>query len=156
MIAGVADGVGRDAARAPGANRPGRAPSTGPEPVKEREVKLGAPDASGVIRLMRHDPVVRLDTDPEGVHHARVATRRLRSDLRTFRTVLDQEWTAALREELGWLGGELGAARDAGVLLERLTAHVGELPEPSGEAPDAWSGLGRRGGVIGIRTRRCL
>jgi CHAD domain len=45
--------------------------------------------ASSVIRPLRHDPVVRLDTDPEGVHQARVATRRLRSDLRTFRTVLD-------------------------------------------------------------------
>ena len=89
--------------------------------------------ASSVIRLLRHDPVVRLGTDPEGVHQARVATRRLRSDLRTFRTVLDQEWTAALRLELGWLGGELGAARDADVLLERLTARVGELPEAGGE-----------------------
>lgn len=89
--------------------------------------------ANSAIRLLRYDPVVRLNTDPEGVHHARVATRRLRSDLRTFRTVLDQESTAALQEELGWLGRELGAARDADVLLERLTARVGELPEASAE-----------------------
>jgi CHAD domain-containing protein len=89
--------------------------------------------ASSVIRLLRHDPVVRLDTDPEGVHQARVATRRLRSDLRTFGIVLDPEWTAVLRLELGWLGGELGGARDADVLLKRLTAHVRAVPDASGD-----------------------
>ena len=60
--------------------------------------------ADGTIRLLRHDPVVRLGTDPEGVHQARVATRRLRSDLRTFRSALAADWAAGLREELGWLG----------------------------------------------------
>lgn len=87
----------------------------------------------GAVRLIRHDPVVRLDTDPEGVHQARVATRRLRSDLRTFRAVLDREWAAGLREELGWLGGVLGAARDADVLLDRLTTHAQGLPEASAD-----------------------
>jgi CHAD domain-containing protein len=38
--------------------------------------------ADGVCRLLRHDPIVSVDTDPEGVHQARVATRRMRSDLR--------------------------------------------------------------------------
>jgi len=33
--------------------------------------------SDGVTRLIRHDPAVRLDTDPEGVHQARVATQRL-------------------------------------------------------------------------------
>ena len=37
------------------------------------------------LRLLRHDPGVRIGDDPEDVHQARVATRRLRSDLRTFR-----------------------------------------------------------------------
>ena len=40
--------------------------------------------ATAVARLIHHDPVVRLDRDPEGVHKMRVATRTLRSDLRTF------------------------------------------------------------------------
>lgn len=47
--------------------------------------------------------------------------------------VLDSEWTPGLRGELGWLGGELGAARDGDVLLERLTARVEERPEASAE-----------------------
>src|SRR5205823_6007264 len=37
--------------------------------------------ANGVSRLIRHDPGVRMGDDPEDVHQARVATRRLRSDL---------------------------------------------------------------------------
>ena len=73
-----------------------------------------------VAKLVANDPVVRIGEDPEGVHQARVATRRLRSHLRTFRDLLDPEWAQSLRDELGWLGDELGAVRDADVLLERL------------------------------------
>jgi CHAD domain-containing protein len=89
--------------------------------------------ADGTIRLLRHDPVVRLGTDPEGVHQARVATRRLRSDLRTFRSALAANWVAGLREELGWLGAELGQARDADVLLGRLTDRAAGLPQASAD-----------------------
>jgi CHAD domain-containing protein len=84
--------------------------------------------ALSVIRLIRHDPVVRLDTDPEGVHQARVATRRLRSDLRTFRPLVETEWSSALRDELGWLADLLGDVRDGDVLLERLRHRVAGLP----------------------------
>ena len=85
--------------------------------------------ALSVIRLIRHDPVVRLDSDPEGVHQARVATRRLRSDLRTFRPLVDEAWSSALRDELGWLADLLGDVRDGDVLLERLRHRVAELPD---------------------------
>ena len=85
--------------------------------------------ATSVLHLIRHDPVVRLDADPEGVHQTRVATRRLRSDLRTFRSLLDEGWVCGLRAELAWLGGALGAARDADVLLERVRARASSLDE---------------------------
>ena len=85
--------------------------------------------ALSTIRLIRHDPVVRLDTDSEGVHQARVATRRLRSDLRTFRPLVDEAWSSALRDELGWLADLLGDVRDGDVLLERLRHRVAELPD---------------------------
>lgn len=90
--------------------------------------------AASVRRLLTHDPGVRLGGDPEDVHQARVAVRRLRSDLRTFAPLLDAEWTAALREELRWLGGELGAVRDAEVLRDRLQATARRLPPPDAEA----------------------
>jgi CHAD domain-containing protein len=76
--------------------------------------------ALSAIRLVRHDPVMRLGADPEGVHQARVATRRLRSDLRTFRSLVDKKWSTELRDELGWLAERLGDVRDGDVLLARL------------------------------------
>ncbi len=78
---------------------------------------------------------MRLDVDPEGVHQARVASRRLRSDLRTFRTALDPAWAEPLREELRWLGTVLGEARDADVLFDRMRGRAGTIPPP--EAPGA-------------------
>jgi len=89
--------------------------------------------AMSAAHLIRHDVVMRLDVDPEGVHQARVSTRRLRSDLRTFRAFLDPEWTGSLREELRWLGGVLGEARDADVLWARLRDRAGDVPAT--EAP---------------------
>ena len=58
-------------------------------------------------------------TDPRGVQVLDYATPRPRSDLRTFRTTPEADWVAGLRGELGWLGGELGQARDADALLLR-------------------------------------
>jgi CHAD domain-containing protein len=92
--------------------------------------------AASVLRLLAHDPGVRLGDDPEQVHQARVATRRLRSDLRTFRSLLVPEWDEALRAELKWLGAELGAVRDTEVLLDLLRSNVARLTEtdrPIGE-----------------------
>ncbi len=90
--------------------------------------------ASSARRLLDNDPVVRTGDDPEGVHQARVATRRLRSDLRTFRPVLDARWSEPLRDELEWLGEALGRVRDADVLLGLLESKAADLPpdqEPS-------------------------
>jgi CHAD domain-containing protein len=80
--------------------------------------------AGSTIRLVSHDPIVRVGEDPEGVHQARVAVRRLRSDLRTFRPLLDRDWAVALRVELRWLGRLLGPVRDAEVLGSRLHQRI--------------------------------
>jgi CHAD domain-containing protein len=87
--------------------------------------------------LLSHDPKIRVGGDPEDVHDARVAMRRLRSHLRFFGAILDGEWVASLTEEVAWLGGELGAVRDPEVLAERLSEEVGRLP-----AEDRRAGLG--------------
>jgi len=89
--------------------------------------------ANGVNRLVTHDPVVRTDGHPDGVHQARVATRRLRSDLRTLRPILQTAQTEPLRDELQWLGRLLGAVRDADVLGEPLTSKLAVLPTPCGD-----------------------
>ena len=101
-----------------------------PVPIK-RTSPMGevirAAIAHGYQRLLAHDLGVRLDEDPEDVHQARVATRRLRSDLRTFREFLPEEWAQETRTELGWVAEALGRARDADVLFERLQREVDSL-----------------------------
>jgi CHAD domain-containing protein len=84
--------------------------------------------ASGTLRLFRHEAGVRTGEDPEAVHQARVATRRLRSTLRTFSSLLDPDWTDRLRDELKWLADLLGQVRDTDVLLERFNEHLAALP----------------------------
>jgi CHAD domain-containing protein len=90
--------------------------------------------AASVARLLRHDPGVRLGGEPEDVHQARVATRRLRSDLRTFAPLVDAAWASSLSEELRWLAAELGSVRDAEVLADRLQATAARLPAGDVEA----------------------
>jgi CHAD domain-containing protein len=93
--------------------------------------------AQSVAALLHHDPLVRTSRDPEAVHQARVATRKLRSHLRTFGPLLDPEWSDPLRTELGWVAMSLGAVRDQEVLLERLRERARTLP-----ANDLRSALG--------------
>ena len=76
--------------------------------------------AASVESIVRYDAKLRLDLNEEVVHHARVAVRRLRSDLRTFLPLFDAEWACALRERLSWLQDGLSAARDADVLITGL------------------------------------
>jgi CHAD domain-containing protein len=58
----------------------------------------------------------------------RVATRRLRSALAAYRRLLDTDITEPVRAELRWLGGALGAARDAEVIREHLRKVVAAEP----------------------------
>jgi CHAD domain-containing protein len=85
--------------------------------------------AHALARVVVHDPGVRLGDDPEDVHQARVGTRRLRSDLRTFRPLLDPDWVAGVRTEAGWYAALLGEVRDAEVLMERLEVQAHRLPK---------------------------
>jgi CHAD domain-containing protein len=85
--------------------------------------------ATSVVRLLRHDAGVRLGEDPEAVHQARVATRRVRSALRTFRDVIDPEWGRSLRDRLKGVADALGAVRDTEVLRDSLRSREPSLPE---------------------------
>lgn len=62
--------------------------------------------------------------DPEFVHQMRVALRRLRSALRTFRPVLPAGFEAAVVPPLRDLATALGEARDWDVLAEDIVAPV--------------------------------
>ncbi|HVU73982.1 MAG TPA: CHAD domain-containing protein [Mycobacteriales bacterium] len=74
---------------------------------------------SGASKLRIADSAVRRDL-PDGVHQMRVACRRMRSDLKTFAALVDHTWAERIRNELSWLAGSLGAARDLEVQRGRL------------------------------------
>jgi inorganic triphosphatase YgiF len=68
--------------------------------------------------------------DAECVHQMRVGLRRLKSALRSFRRLM--QLPEALQQELDWLSGELGAARDWDVLADTtLPAVAADLAEPA-------------------------
>ena len=102
-------------------------------------VEIDDDDAIGRLRAMlerqyaqilRHDPGVRLDLDPENVHRLRVAVRRSRAILRAARPVLDSSWSEPLRDELHWLGSALGRRRDIDVLVGHLQREIEQLEQP--------------------------
>jgi CHAD domain-containing protein len=65
----------------------------------------------------------------ERIHQSRVAMRRIRSNLRTFRLLLDPGWGTALRAELAWYGNELGRSRDLELLADVIAACGPEVLE---------------------------
>jgi CHAD domain-containing protein len=90
--------------------------------------------AKSYARLVENEAGIIDGVDPEAIHQARVATRRLRSDLRTFEPFLDERFAAQLRGELRWLGADLGAVRDVEVMRDRLRANATTLPVAEADA----------------------
>src|SRR5439155_3183672 len=69
---------------------------------------VAASIAGATRTLIERVPGVRVGGDIEHVHKARVATRRLRSDLRTFRSLLDGDWVRQMRNDLRSPASALG------------------------------------------------
>lgn len=78
-------------------------------------------EQAGAIAAL--DPQVRRSEDG-ALHQMHVATRRLRAALRTFGAIVDRRQTSEFVDELTWLAGGLGAARDREVVEGRLRAHL--------------------------------
>lgn len=83
-----------------------------------------------VDRLLAAEPEVRTDA-PDSVHQMRVATRRLRSVLRSYRGLLQPDRSSAVSDELKWLAGVLGIARDAEVRADRFDVLLGKHARPA-------------------------
>jgi CHAD domain-containing protein len=102
-------------------------------PAASKAGELGArPSAAEVVteylrartaELVAADPLVRRQ-EPDAVHDMRVAARRLRSTLQSFRTVVSAADGDHVAAELKWLGAVLGAERDAEVQGRRLEQHI--------------------------------
>jgi CHAD domain-containing protein len=99
-------------------------PAIGPDDPAELAVRPALSHA--LHTLIQRDPAARLDEDPEGVHRMRVASRRLRSVFRTFAPLIDAERVRSVVDEVRWLAGVLGEARDIDVLEEHLHAEAGD------------------------------
>ncbi len=84
---------------------------------------------TGTRRLLLADIGVRR-REEDAVHQMRVACRRMRGDLKTFRPLIEPLWGESLRAELSWLAGCLGDARDLEVLRERLHGMVTDATPP--------------------------
>ncbi len=74
---------------------------------------------------------------PDAVHQMRVASRRVRSALATFRPLFDRSVTDPIRQELQWLGAELGEARDVEVVRDHLLEQVAAEPPALRRGPVA-------------------
>lgn len=97
----------------------------------------GVVDAAGLlarslvlsmIQWLYFDCELRAGASPDALRRLRVALRRLRSDLVTFRPLVDRAWADDLRAALAGVATRLGAVRDREVRVARLTALTDRLP----------------------------
>lgn len=115
----------------------GRRPATRSRERDRRDRALPPGTAGAIVHgrlaeqvgaLLAADPAVRLD-EPEGVHDMRVAARRLRGLLRSYRRLFDRAVTDPVGVELKWLGRVLGDGRDHEMLAARLPSRAETLAE---------------------------
>ena len=105
-------------------------PLAGLERTDEPDDELQAVIRTHAEEMAAHEAGTRTGKDPEELHKFRVATRRIRSLLRSTRgLVTDREESERLRAELKWLASLLGEVRDRDVLIEYL---LGELESLDG------------------------
>lgn len=95
-------------------------------PIEAARVVIG----TGLAQLQANEEGLLATNDPEFVHQARVALRRVRSALRMFRSAIGDERAQSLRDALGETGRALGDARDWDVfgteVLPPLLASYGD------------------------------
>ncbi|WKD60713.1 CHAD domain protein [Corynebacterium ciconiae DSM 44920] len=97
-----------------------------PTPPQVAQLPASSP-AAGVVaalaqnrdRIVEMDPQVRRD-EWDSIHQMRVATRELRSHMRTFEGILVGQAYSHIEQELKALAFMLGQARDAEVVAERM------------------------------------
>lgn len=79
-------------------------------------------------KLLAREQDVREDTDIEGVHQMRVATRRLRSALMMMREVAPKKKVRHFRREIQRLARTSSAVRDGDVFLDQVAQYQEDMP----------------------------
>ena len=139
----------------------------GPEVVVP-EVELDRHSQVGRVLLIRFrdqvEALLRADVEirrghAHGVHDARVACRRLRVALATFRPAIRSDVSEPIRSELTWLARALSEARDLHVVRQRLIALTKAEDEVAGPILDRilaadWSSRADRTVIDVLRSQR--
>ncbi|MFO0910067.1 MAG: CHAD domain-containing protein [Isosphaeraceae bacterium] len=121
-----------------GPTAPSRLPVTAFEPASASPIRPGEPAiqafhralAEGYYWLGVNAPRAR-QGDPQGVHHLRTTTRRIRTALSLFAGLTEPAWADPLAEEFRWLAETLGAVRDIDVMTDRLMALADSIDHAS-------------------------
>jgi phosphohistidine phosphatase len=116
-----------------------------------------------VTAMLRCVPVVRAGAGSESIHDMRVAGRRLRSALQSFKRWLPPG-SAHLQGELRWLMRILGTVRDLDVQISLIEKHAQALENPDAATPALEYLRRRRAGahqrvaaaLSSVRFRRCV
>lgn len=106
-----------------------------------------------VAEITRLDPLVRADV-PDAVHRMRVAGRRVRAVLGTYRGLFDRARTGPLRIEVKWLVDELGRPRDLEVLRDRLDVLLGGKDSDVSSVIDAEHEAAHRAAIEAMTSPR--
>lgn len=80
--------------------------------------------AGSCVRQFRLNESLIAWNNPSALHQARVGLRRLRSAISTFRQILADDRLAPIQEDLRWLSGVLGRARNLDVLVLRAEHYL--------------------------------
>ncbi|MGH9043459.1 MAG: CHAD domain-containing protein [Acidimicrobiales bacterium] len=111
----------------------------GPTAVDENSVIGALADAvlrRHLLTLLDTEGGTRLGEDPEALHDMRVAARRLRAALSSFKGLFPPQLIGLL-PELGWLGQVLGSVRDLDIGIARLQDAKGSWRSELGASASA-------------------
>lgn len=85
--------------------------------------------AASIFRQVGANEGAVRSANPQGVHQMRIGLRRMRAAISVFAQLVDDPETTRLKQELRWLTGRLGPARDLHLLVLRLRRARGAAPE---------------------------
>lgn len=85
---------------------------------------------SALGQIAANATVLRAEPEPEAVHQLRVAARRLRSALSTFKDLVADDRLPAVKADLKWLAQSLDQARNLDVFADVVAAQAKDMAAP--------------------------
>ena len=104
------------------------------KPAKKADFPLLDHVEAQMVKLHEHAPAALERFDQDGIHQARVATRRLKAALDLMEPVLSKRYRKPVADALRRLRRRLGPLRDADVMIDHLCELVKENRHPAAAA----------------------